>query len=113
MKQSKPGSSRKRRPAATPEARENQLISLAFDLIERRILDGTATSQETTTVLKLGSEKARLEKDILRKQKELIEAKTEMLESAKRVEELYSNALTAMRHYSGNYNEPAEDSNIQ
>lgn len=112
MKQAKPGSTRKRRPASTPEARENQLISAAFDLIEKRILDGTATSQETTTVLKLGSEKARLEKDILRKQKELIEAKTEMLESAKRVEELYSNALTAMRHYSGNYDEPAEDPDI-
>ena len=112
MKQSKPGSSRKRRPATTPEARENQLISAAFDLIEKRILDGTATSQETTTVLKLGSEKARLEKDILRKQKELIEAKTEMLESAKRVEELYSNALTAMRHYSGNYDEPADDQDL-
>lgn len=112
MKQAKPGSTRKRRPASTPEARENQLISAAFDLIERRILDGTATSQETTTVLKLGSEKARLEKDILRKQKELIEAKTEMLESAKRVEELYSNALQAMRHYSGNYDEPAEDPDL-
>ncbi len=112
MKQAKPGSARKRRPASTPEARENQLISAAFDLIERRILDGTATSQETTTVLKLGSEKARLEKDILRKQKELIEAKTEMLESAKRVEELYSNALQAMRHYSGNYDEPVDDQNI-
>lgn len=112
MKQAKPGSTRKRRPASTPEARENQLISAAFDLIERRILDGTATSQETTTVLKLGSEKARLEKDILRKQKELIEAKTEMLESAKRVEELYSNALTAMRHYSGNYDEAVEDQNL-
>lgn len=112
MKQAKPGSTRKRRPASTPEARENQLISAAFDLIERRILDGTATSQETTTVLKLGSEKARLEKDILRKQKELIEAKTEMLESAKRVEELYSNALTAMRHYSGNYDESVEDQNL-
>lgn len=112
MKQAKPGSTRKRRPASTPEARENQLISAAFDLIERRILDGTATSQETTTVLKLGSEKARLEKEILRKQKELIEAKTEMLESAKRVEELYSNALTAMRHYSGNYDEAVEDQNL-
>lgn len=112
MKQAKSGSTRKRRPASTPEARENQLISAAFDLIERRILDGTATSQETTTVLKLGSEKARLEKEILRKQKELIEAKTEMLESAKRVEELYSNALTAMRHYSGNYDESVEDQNL-
>lgn len=113
MKRSTTTSKTKRRPATTPEARENQLISLAFDLVEQRLLDGTATSQETTTILKFGSEKARLEKDILRKQKELIEAKTEMLESAKRVEELYSNALTAMRHYSGNYNDEVESTDLQ
>lgn len=112
MKQTKTGSKRRVRPAITPEARENQIISLAFDLIEQRLIDGTATSQETTTIAKLGSEKARLEKEILKTQKELMEAKKQMLESAKRTEELYANALEAMRHYSGNYNEPAEDQNI-
>lgn len=38
------------RPALTPEARENQLISLAIDLVEQRLIDGTASSQETTHV---------------------------------------------------------------
>lgn len=114
MKQTRSGSTkRKRRPATTPEARENQIISLAFDLIEQRLIDGTATSQETTTIAKLGSEKARLEKEILKTQKELMEAKKEMLESAKRTEELYAHALEAMRHYSGNYDEPTEDPNVQ
>ncbi len=89
------------RPALTPEARENQLISLAVDLVEKRLREGTATSQETTHFLKLASTKARVEMEILEKQKELIEAKTESLQSAKRIEELYTNALDAMRNYSG------------
>lgn len=96
-----PEPSRKLRPALTPEARENQLISLAMDLVEQRLLDGTATSQETTFFLKLGSSKEKIEKEILEKQKALIDAKTESLQAAKRIEELYSNALDAMRRYSG------------
>lgn len=96
---------RKMRPALTPEARENQLISLAYDLVEERLRNGTATSQETTHFLKLGSTKDRIEKEILEKQKELISAKTEALQSAKRIEELYAKAIQAMRRYSGNNDE--------
>lgn len=88
------------RPALTPEARENQLIALATNLVEERLRNGTASSQETTAILKLATTKARLEKEILEKQKELIEAKTQTLQSAQRVEELYTNALEAMRRYS-------------
>lgn len=93
---------RKRRPATTPEARENQLISLAYDLVEQRLLDGTAKAQETVHFLKLGSTKERIEKEILERQKELITAKTEAIQSAKRIEELYENALNAMKIYGGN-----------
>ena len=94
-------SSRKMRPALSPEARENQLVSLAVDLAEKQLREGTASSQVITHYLKLGSTKEKIEKEILEKQKELIEAKTQNLQSAKRVEELYTNALNAMRHYSG------------
>ena len=94
-------SSRKMRPALTPEARENQMISLAVDLAEQQLRDGTASSQVITHYLKLGSTKERIEKEILEKQKELIEAKTQSLQSAQRIEELYKNALDAMRNYSG------------
>lgn len=93
--------SRKRPPATTPEARENQMISLAIDLAEKQLIKGTATSQVITHYLKLGSTKEKLEKDILMKQKDLITAKTEAIKSAKRVEELYVHALDAMRRYSG------------
>lgn len=89
------------RPALTPEARENQLISLATDLVEKRLREGTASSQETTHFLKLASTKARLEKQILEKQAELITAKTETLKSQRRVEELYTEAMKAFRNYNG------------
>lgn len=94
-------SSRKMRPALSPEARENQMISLAMDLAEQQLRDGTASSQLITEFVKRGSTKARLEKEILEEQKELMAAKTESLQSAKRIEELYLNALDAMRSYSG------------
>ena len=94
-------SSRKMRPALSPEARENQLVSLAVDLAEQQLRDGTASSQVITHYLKLGSTKEKIEKEILEKQKELIEAKTQSLQSAQRIEELYMNALDAMRNYSG------------
>lgn len=90
---------RRRKPAPTMEAREDQLIALAYDLVEQRMLRGTATSQETVHFLRLGSTKERIEKEIMQRQKELLEAKTEAIQSAKRVEELYNNALNAMKKY--------------
>ena len=98
----------KSRPALMPEARENQLISLAVDLAEQQLREGTASSQVITHYLKLGSTKEKIEKEILEKQKELIEAKTQNLQSAKRIEELYTDALNAMRNYSGQGSEPDE-----
>ena len=100
---------RKIRPALTPEARENQLISVAVDLAEKQLLEGIASSQVITHYLKLGTTKEKLEREILEKQKELIEAKTENLQSAKRIEELYKNALDAMKNYSGHMTESDED----
>lgn len=89
------------RPAISPEARENQLISLATDLVEERLRNGTASSQETTHFLKLGSIKSRLELEKLEEENKLLRAKTEALQSQKRIEELYENALKSMRDYSG------------
>lgn len=89
------------RPALTPEARENQLISLAVDLAEKQLIEGTASSQVISHYLKLGSTKERLEKEKLEEENKLLRARTEALQSAKRIEELYSNAISAMRKYSG------------
>lgn len=97
------------RPALTPEARENQLIYLATELAEKQLKEGTASSQVITHYLKLGSTKERIEKEILEKQKELIVAKTESLQTSKHIEELYEKAISAMRSYNGNGEEDEED----
>jgi predicted unusual protein kinase regulating ubiquinone biosynthesis (AarF/ABC1/UbiB family) len=89
------------RPAFTPDARENQMISLAIDLAEKQLADGTASSQVITHFLKLGSSRERLEQELLVKQKELQEAKTKSLKSSENSEILYKGALRAMRIYSG------------
>lgn len=91
----------KRPPATTPEARENQVVCAAYDLAEKQIREGTASSQVITHFLKLGSPTNRLEKEILVEKKKLMEAKTEALQSAKRVEELYGEAMKAFRTYNG------------
>lgn len=96
--------SKKRRPAMSPEARENQLVSLAVNLAEQQLIEGTASSQVITHYLKLGSSKDKIEKEILENRKELIKAKTETLYSTQRIEELYENALEAMKAYSGQDN---------
>ena len=81
-------SSRKIRPALTPEARENQMISLAVDLAEKQLLEGTASSQVITHFLKLGSTKAQVEKELLERQRDLAAAKTDSLKSQQKIEEL-------------------------
>lgn len=89
------------RPALTPEARENQLIALAIDLVEQRLIDGTASSQETTHFLKLASRKAKLEQERLALENELIKAKTKNLYDQADLKVLYEDAIAAMRRYSG------------
>lgn len=96
-----PNTSRKSRPALTPEARENQMISLAVDLAEQQLRDGTASSQVITHFLKLATAKERLEREKLEQENKLLIAKTEALQSQKHIEELYANAINAMRNYSG------------
>lgn len=92
---------RRRPPATTVEARENQLISLAVDLAEKQLAKGTASSQVITHYLKLGSTRERLEKERLAAENEMLKAKTEAIKSGKQVEELYKQALMAMRSYQG------------
>lgn len=98
-------------PGTSIEARENQIISKAYDLVEERIEKKTATSQEVTHFLKLGSSLAQLEKTKLEKENKLLEAKTEALESQKKIEELYAEAIKSMAVYQGrdNYEDDYEE----
>lgn len=96
-----PGSSRKMRPALTPEARENQLVSLAVDLAEQQLRDGTASSQVITHYLKLGSTREKLERERLEEENKLLRAKTKAFEDQGDLKQIYIDALNAMKRYSG------------
>lgn len=89
------------RRAKTPDRRENELISKAFDLVEKKMDAGTASSQEVVHFLKLGSSREKLEQHRIELEGRLMEEKIESMKSAQRVEELYGKALDAMRSYQG------------
>lgn len=102
--------SRSSPPARSLEARENQMISLAVDLAEQQLRDGTASSQVITHYLKLGSTKEKLEKEKLQNEIKSLKAKTDSYESTKNIEALYKDAINAMRKYGGNVNGDYNDS---
>src|SRR5678815_819204 len=93
--------SRTRRPAETLEGRENQLISLATDLAEQQLIQGTASAQVMTHFLKLGTTRERLEQEKLQHENLLLSAKREQIASQQRIEELYGEALSAFKVYRG------------
>jgi TRAP-type uncharacterized transport system substrate-binding protein len=106
-------SKRRSPPAKTFEARENQLVALAFDLAEKQLREGTASAQVISVFLKEGTVRERLEKEKIVHENELLKAKTESIKSAKDSGELYAKALSAMRMYSGQDEENESDSNNQ
>lgn len=101
-KSSGPDDTKPRRPpATTPEARENQMIALAVDVAEKQMREGTASAQVISHYLKLGTTRERLEQEKLTRENMLLKARADAIASSQRVEELYTNALNAMRAYAG------------
>lgn len=96
-------------PADTPEARENQLISAAVNLAEKQLLDGTASPSVITHYLRLASAQERLKREKLERENAVLKAKAEAYESNRRTEELYAEAIEAMRSYSGFNGSPEDD----
>lgn len=94
-------STRKIRPALTPEGEEAQAISLAYNLAKQQLMDGTASSQVITHFLKLGTERARLEKEKIIKENKLLDVKANAIENSQREEELFEKAIAAMKSYKG------------
>lgn len=100
---------KKIRPALTPEARENQMIALAIDCVEERLLNRTASSQETVHFLKLATSKYKAELEKMKLENELIQAKTKAIADAADMKELYAEAIKAMRMYSGQGSQPEDE----
>ena len=96
-------------PALDPESREKQNINLAIKLAEQKLRDGTASNSIIVHYLKLGSTKERLEKEKLEVEAELLKAKKEAIESQERSDKLYADAIIAIRHYSGNYEDEYDE----
>lgn len=86
---------------SSPEAIENEMIALAYREVEYRIRNHQASSQELVHFLRMGSEKERLEREKLEAEMELQRVKAEAIESSKHMEELYEDAINAMKLYSG------------
>ena len=87
--------------ALSPEGREAQLTDLAYKCIVQRLRDNTASPNETVACLRLGTEKAKLEREKIKAESLLANAKVDSLESQRRTEELYQEAITAMKEYAG------------
>ena len=104
---------RKSRKAMDPDAREQQMIALAVDLAEKQLREGTASSQVITHFLKLGTSRAELEKEKLKKENKMLEAKTDMYQSSKESEKKYEEVLKAFRDYSGKGEEDEEGEKIR
>lgn len=96
---------RRVRPALTPEAEEVQMTALAMNLAKQQLLDGTASSQVITHFLKLGTERARLEKEKIIKENKLLDVKANAIENSQREDELFEKAIAAMKRYNGDIND--------
>ncbi len=109
-KQDKKSKKREYAPARTPQTKENQMISLAFDLAEKKLRNGSASSQLITHFLKLATVKEQLENDRLRADLDLARAKIKYMESQETSQEMYEKALRAFCDYSGTeYEENIDD----
>lgn len=109
MDTAKKSKKREYAPARTPQAKENQMISLAFSLAEKKLRDGSASSQLITHFLKLATVREELENEKLRAELEVASAKVKRMESQTTGEELYKKALDAFRTYSGTKTEEEDD----
>lgn len=97
------------RPPLTPEGRASQLVALAYDLAERQLREGTASSQVITEFLKLGSSENKLKMEKLEEENKLLRAKTEKIQSEQRSEEMFAEAIKAMSRYQGHGDEEIDE----
>lgn len=89
------------RPDFTAAARERRLVGLAYDEAERRLKDGTASSEMICHFLRAGSSKEYLDQQLTAGKIELQEAKTEMYKAQQKTEQMFMKVIAAMKSYQG------------
>lgn len=93
----------------TTEARENYLGNLAYKLIEKKLKDGTASSQILCMLVGMNTEKTKLENEKLRSDLEVAQAKIKAMEKQSSSDELMEKALSAFKSYAGITDDEDED----
>lgn len=89
-------------PATTVEERNNQLVSMAFDRIEQRILNNEASAQELIFFAKQGTEREALEIEGVRRRNAYLAAQEKQLGSQEEQKAMMAEAMAAFARYSGN-----------
>ena len=95
----KPG--RKSKINTSSDSREKVMINLAMDAVEERIKSGKASASEYVHFLKLGTEQAKLEREKLRQENKLLEAKTQSIEQSSELREIIDKAMELFSVYHG------------
>ena len=100
---------RRRGPARSPEAAERRCILSAYELAQQQLDEGTASPSVITHFLKMGTERARLEREKLEKETELLQTKTIAIQESKNMERMFSEAISAMKRYQGASEDEEDD----
>lgn len=93
---------RKSKINTSSESREKVMIDLAMDAVEERIRSGKASASEYVHFLKLGTEQAKLEREKLKKENQLLEAKAQSITESADIKKMIDDAMAAFALYSGN-----------
>lgn len=92
----------KRRPqASSPEIQETRMVNYAMQLAEKQLIEGTASPSVITHFLKIGSMRERKELERLENENKLLAARADIIESTKRSEELFVEAMKVFSLYNG------------
>lgn len=89
-------------PARSPEEQERRNIQLASVMAERQLSEGTASPSVVVHYLKAGSYSEQLDIEKKKEEIKLLQAKTQSIENAAKIEGMFSDAIEAMKTYSGN-----------
>lgn len=85
--------------APNPEEKEQQLISLAMNLAERQLREGTASAAVIAHFLKLGSTNQKIEAELKESQATLAKSKAESIKMAENNKAVAEEAIAAMKRY--------------
>lgn len=92
---------RKSKPVKSQEARVKQLVALSYDVAEKQLREGKASSQVITHFLKLGTAQSELELEKIRHENALLEAKAQAIESQEKTDQKYEEVIAAIKKYAG------------